>query len=246
MSNNVVFTSASTNDDPCAAFLVPPKGLVGKYRYYSARYGALHTICSYIGRYWFWWWLFVGPIVTRRYLRKWLASPGLHILNLGGGGVLSNQWLTADVTPRADVFIDITKPLPLPDGVADAVYSEEVIEHVDREVGQRMLKECFRILKPGGTLRLTTPSLDYFMGGAISSVEAVQQINDIFYCHGHRHVYTKASLAMALKQAGFIGIVQSSYRDAKSKYGGFDSHPARFAFAPAEWSQYWEADKPAK
>jgi len=245
MSNQTSPKSGSVRDNPCAAFLVPPAGMTGKFRYYSARYGIVHAICSYLGRFWPWLWLWVGPIVTRRYLKKWTASPGSHILNLGGGGVLSHQWLTADVTPRADVFMDITKTLPLPDGIADVVYSEEVIEHIDREVGQHMLKECFRVLKPGGTLRLTTPSLNFFMDRAVSIPEGIQQINDIFYRHGHRYIYTEAALSAALKEAGFISIVQSSYRDPKSKCGGFDSHPARFAFAPAEWSQYWEAEKPA-
>src|ERR1035437_4441072 len=131
MSNQTPSKSGSVSDDPCAAFLVPPKGMAGKLLYYSARYGTVHAICSYMGRFWPRLWLWVGPIISRRYLKKWASSPDPHILNLGGGSVLSHQWLTADVTPRADVFMDITKTLPLPDGIADVVYSEEVIEHID-------------------------------------------------------------------------------------------------------------------
>jgi predicted SAM-dependent methyltransferase len=168
------------------------------------------------------------------------------VLNLGGGGVLSNRWLTVDVTPRADVFMNITKPLPLPDATMDVVYSEEVIEHISRASGRQMLAECFRVLKPGGTLRLTTPSLDYFAKQALSNPAAVQQINDIFYGHGHQFIYSEAALRQVLVETGFVNIQSSSYRDAKAKYGSFDSHPVRFAFAPPEWSQYWEAEKPAK
>jgi predicted SAM-dependent methyltransferase len=188
----------------------------------------------------------VGPIVTRRYLKQWLGSSGPHILNLGGGGVLSIQWLTADVTARADVFMDATKSLPLPNAALDAVYSEEVIEHIDRQAGRRMLAECFRVLKPGGTIRLTTPSLDYFAKQVLSNPAAVQQINDIFYGHGHQFIYSEECLRQVLSETGFTNIRQSTYRDANSKYGSFDSHPARFAFAPPEWSQYWEAEKPLK
>ena len=184
--------------------------------------------------------------MTRRYLRGWLASPGPHILNLGGGGVLSNRWLTADVTPRADVFMNVMKPLPLPGAAVDVVYLEEVIEHINRQAGQQMLVECFRVLKPGGTLRLTTPSLDYFAKQVLFDPVAVQQINDIFYCHGHQFIYSVESLRRTLSETGFTNIQQSSYRDPNSKYGSFDSHPARFAFAPPEWSQYWEAEKPLK
>ena len=230
-------------EKPCVDFLVPPKNLWAKFQYYVARYGWLHAACGYIGRKWFTGWLWLGPFVTRRYLKKWLESSGPHILNLGGGGVLSHRWLTVDVTPRADVFMDITEALPLPDSSIDAVYSEEVIEHIDRENGQRMLIECYRVLKPGGIIRITTPSLDYFAKNALDTTNGVKTMNDIFYLHEHRFIYSEFELCLALKEAGFMNISKSSYRDANSKYGSFDSHPARFAFAPPEWSQYWEAQK---
>ena len=150
-------TSASQND-PLSTFLRPPAGSLAKLGYYSARYGLVHAICSYIGRKYFHFWFWVGPVVTRRHLRRWLAGPGPHVLNLGGGSLLSLRWLTADVDPRSDVFMNVTEPLPMPDNALDVVYSEEVIEHIDREAGGRMLAECFRVLKPEGTLRLTTPS----------------------------------------------------------------------------------------
>jgi predicted SAM-dependent methyltransferase len=217
-----------------------------KWAYYSARYGWLHALCSYGGRRWFRLWLWVGPLVTRRYLREWLAAPGPHILNLGGGGVLSNRWLTADVDPRADVFMNVTKPLPLPEATVDVVYSEEVIEHTDLQAARQMLAECLRALKPGGTLRLTTPSLDYFARQALSDPAAVQKMNDIFFCHGHQFIYSEELLRRTLSEAGFTNIRQSSYRDPHSEYGFFDSHAERFAFAPPEWSQYWEAEKPLK
>jgi predicted SAM-dependent methyltransferase len=157
---------------------------------------------------------------------------------------LSDRWLAADVDPRSDIFVDITRPLPFPNASLDVVYSEETIEHVDEYQGQTMLRECFRILRPGGTLRITTPSFDYLSSQALQDVQKVRQLNAIFYEHGHRFIYTEHALLSALKDTGFSGILKSTYRDPKSKYGVFDSHPARFPHAAPEWSQYWEADKP--
>jgi predicted SAM-dependent methyltransferase len=232
-------------EDPLAEMLRPPDSMLAKLSYYSRRYGTLHTICSYIGRHWLGFWCIVGPLVTRPYLRRWLRSRGPHVLNLGGGNVLFDRWLSGDMDPRSDVFMNVCQPLPLPDNSVDVVYSEEVIEHVPKTLGQSMLRECFRILKPGGTLRLTTPDLAYFAKRALEVKEAVSEINDIFYLHGHKHIYSRTELVDCLAAAGFADITVSSYRDPASRYGKFDTHPARVAYAPAEWSQFWEAEKPA-
>lgn len=229
---------------PLADLLSPPDGIVARFRHYCARYGFTHALLSFAGRHSFSLWQWIGPATTRPYLRRWLASDGPKILNLGGGIVLSNRWLTADIVPRADVYMSVVEPLPLPDACLDAVFSEEVIEHIPLERGRGMLRECWRVLRPGGLLRLTTPSLDYFARRALESAENAVEVNDIFYKHEHRHIYAEAELQRELLDAGFAGLRASSYRDPASCLGFLDSHPARHTFAPAEWSQYWECRKP--
>jgi SAM-dependent methyltransferase len=62
--------------------------------------------------------------------------------------------------PGADVrHGDITR-LPWEDGSFDRVLSGDVIEHLDRPDGERMLREAHRVLRPGGWLVLhTAPNL---------------------------------------------------------------------------------------
>jgi predicted SAM-dependent methyltransferase len=222
----------------------PPLRLLPRLRHYSRRYGLAHAVLSYAGRFSFGLWQLIGPAVTRPHLRRWLRADGVKILNLGGGNVLFDRWLTADVVPRADVHMNVTQPLPLPDSCLDAIYSEEVIEHISLEQGRAMLRECWRTLKPGGWLRITTPSLDHFARRALASPDHVAEINDIFYLHAHRHIYSEAELQREIAAAGFVNLLASSYRAANSRLGFLDSHPERHTFAPPEWSQYWEAQKP--
>jgi predicted SAM-dependent methyltransferase len=222
----------------------PPAGSFARLQHYGRRYGYCHAAMSFVGRFSFRFWQVIGPAVTRPHLRRWLKADQFKILNLGGGNVLFDRWLTADVVPRADVHMNVTRPLPLPDSCVDVVYSEEVIEHISRERGDAMLRECLRVLKPGGWLRLTTPSLDYFARRALASADHVPAINEIFYRHEHRHIYSEAELRAAIEAAGFVALRPSSYREPASRFGFLDSHPERVTYAPPEWSQYWEAQKP--
>lgn len=54
-------------------------------------------------------------------------------------------------------------PLPLRDGYASTCFMGEVLEHLSDP--RRVLEEIFRVLRPGGTLILTTPLGKMHVGG---------------------------------------------------------------------------------
>jgi predicted SAM-dependent methyltransferase len=217
--------------------------LLNKFSFYRRKYGTFHAICSYIGRHNKRIWKLVGPIATRRYVRNWLATTEHRILNLGGGGNCMPDCLTVDIDPRADAYVDVTSQLPFEDASIDAIFCEEVIEHVDLSLGQDLLRECWRVLVPGGVLRLTTPDLDWFAGRASRTPAGCNDINTIFYAHEHRYLYTQQALKSSCQAAGLINIKVSSYRDAHSRLGYLDSHAERFN-RPPQISQYLEMEKP--
>jgi SAM-dependent methyltransferase len=62
--------------------------------------------------------------------------------------------------PDADVVLDGQGRVPLPDASFDLVLSTQVLEHV--EDTQLHLDECFRLLRPGGTLVLSTHGVMYY------------------------------------------------------------------------------------
>lgn len=185
-------------------------------------------------------WRVAGRILTRHEIKRWhrQTSPR-DVLNLGGGSNRMPGTMTLDRDPMADAWLDVTQPLPFDDQSADRIFLEEVIEHISLDAGRQLLAECYRVLEPGGVLRITTPDPEYF----------VQQgdcdgLNRIFYDHGHQYVYTRERLRAEAMAAGFEYRL-SSYRDPSSRLGHLDTHPARFNHSP-DISQYVELTRPAQ
>lgn len=57
------------------------------------------------------------------------------------------------------LFVDMNSRFPLKDEVADIVLCQEGIEHVPNQLN--LMEELNRVLKPGGKLLITTPSLSH-------------------------------------------------------------------------------------
>jgi predicted SAM-dependent methyltransferase len=55
---------------------------------------------------------------------------------------------------------DCRKPIPFADASVDFIYTSHFIEHLYRFETERFLRECWRILNPGGTIRVVVPDLE--------------------------------------------------------------------------------------
>lgn len=85
-------------------------------------------------------------------------------VNLGCGSVFveSPEWLNLDFTPFSPAVkrANLLGRLPLKDASIDLVYSSHFLEHVPREIVPSLLSECYRVLAPGGVIRLVLPDLE--------------------------------------------------------------------------------------
>jgi predicted SAM-dependent methyltransferase len=54
---------------------------------------------------------------------------------------------------------DVRNPLPFPTDSADVIYSSHLLEHLYFEEAGKLVRECFRVLKAGGVLRVVVPDL---------------------------------------------------------------------------------------
>jgi predicted SAM-dependent methyltransferase len=89
--------------------------------------------------------------------RKWLRS-ALVALRLLPRSMAAVEY------PANVRRLDITRPLPFPDGSFDAVFSSHTLEHLYLSQTKSLLRECLRVLRPGGVARHVVPDLGALCG----------------------------------------------------------------------------------
>lgn len=85
-----------------------------------------------------------------------------RMLNIGCGRRYHCDWTNLDLGESdPDVIThDVTKGLPFESSVFSAVYHSHLLEHLEPFQGRALTHECFRVLKPGGVLRIVVPDLE--------------------------------------------------------------------------------------
>lgn len=162
-------------------------------------------------------------------IKNYLASNHVRKLQIGAGPFALDGWLSTDIAPASDriIFMDAADIFPFADGSFDYVFSEHMIEHLTLQQGLFMLKECRRVLKPGGIIRIATPNLEILLGlyasqgldaksdnyikwitdtflTGVGVYRASLVINKAFQNWGHKFLYDGDLLSLALREAGFI------------------------------------------
>jgi predicted SAM-dependent methyltransferase len=90
------------------------------------------------------------------------ARPNPYFVNLGCGGCFHSEWVNLDFVSQSPDVIqhDLRTRLPLNDGSCAVVYHSHVLEHFPRAFAPSFLQECYRVLVPGGLLRVVVPDLE--------------------------------------------------------------------------------------
>lgn len=87
---------------------------------------------------------------------------------------------------------DVLNGLLYADNNFDKIIMLEVLEHLPEHTEKKALKECYRLLKPGGTLIISTPHNNLLS----------ERLDPAWWLRGHRH-YDHRVLQSLLRDAGF-------------------------------------------
>lgn len=168
----------------------------------------------------------------RQIVREYVATHPVRKLQLGSGLKLLDGWLNSDCSLvfKSPCFLDVTRPFPIEDAQFDYVFTEHLIEHLTFKEGQNLLRESYRVLKPGGKIRVACPDLMKVIGlYAAPKTEARQQyikhcvdcsladigiynecfvINNAVRNWGHKFLYDEQTMKLAMERVGFKDAVR--------------------------------------
>jgi predicted SAM-dependent methyltransferase len=189
-------------------------------------------------------------------------------LNLGCGPIQAATWVNVDGSNRAwlasrlpwldrlivalrlvaptefgaeTLYANLLRPFPWKDNDVEAIYMGEILEHFTQEEGKRVLRECYRVLKPGGVLRIRVPDNAHFWKTYIENYESTKQKTRGEWClthtrwtamyfqdicvrrprlwqsmgHYHKWAYDEISLILMVESLGFQNVERKTFHQSR-------------------------------
>lgn len=212
-----------------------------------------------------------GHVARHFAVQRFLRHDGPKYLQVGGGYHVKKgaDWLNADII-AGDIYSNATKRLPLPDESIDMIFTEQFIEHLPPAGGRGFLKEAFRVLKPGGVIRQSTPDMRRLVTIYLDQSNSVerqtvvdrhirvhrpndqlilrngcQYLNDQMRLWGHQYVYDEETLRALTESIGFTNFRWVSFgHSERPELSNLERH-ADSDWMKTEISMFCEAEKPA-
>lgn len=176
----------------------------------------------------------------------------LRRLNWGCGAITPFGWVNADIgyAPGIDVVADIRCGLLLPENAFDYVVSIHAMPELSYTELDVAFSELYRVLKPGGVLRLGLPDMDlairayldgdvdYFLidDNVVRSL-AGKMVVQLTWFGRSRSMYTWEFTKELLERNRFVNVRRGAFQQTASTLPGIldlDNRPLESLFVEAE------------
>ena len=156
-------------------------------------------------------------------------------IHLGCGKRDFDGWVNVDLAdfPHIHHRTSVDDLSIFDDGIADVIYSSHTLEYFDRQEAIVVLKECKRVLKPNGILRVAVPDIDALiqvyqnsknlkniLGPIYGRMEL--NLNDKIEYIYHKTCYNYLDLKQILLECGFFSVKRYNWKE--TDHAQFDDH----------------------
>jgi predicted SAM-dependent methyltransferase len=139
---------------------------------------------------------------------------GEVLLNLGSGYVTHPSFINIDALPARHIHYiqNVDNLRPFADQSVDLIYVSHCLEHISYHRVDEVLAEWYRVLKPGGVLRLGVPDFDALLSVYNATGQDIESILPVLYggqdydLNAHYSMFTLRSLTARLKRVGFSAV----------------------------------------
>jgi predicted SAM-dependent methyltransferase len=101
----------------------------------------------------------------------------MKYLNLGCGNRFFGDWVNVDFVSTGPCVQshNLLEGIPFPNESFDIIYHSHVLEHFKKADAIGFVKECFRVLKPKGVLRVVVPDLEQIVKEYLMNLEGAKR-----------------------------------------------------------------------
>lgn len=135
----------------------------------------------------------------------------------GRNPLKSGEFLNVDIVPlpKVDLVFDIRGRFPFEESAIAEIFSAATLEHFRRHHQEHILREFFRILQPGGLLRISTPDLEAIARGILEGGDLALINQHLFGKYKseetedydvHRWMFPAGAMMELLRAIGFTAI----------------------------------------
>lgn len=171
------------------------------------------------------------------------------LVNLGCGKDYRPGYTNVDVNLwfKSDMWLDLRNRLPFADGSVEGIFTAHVLEHFPLDETVRIIRECHRVLRADGVLRVVVPDVElaiqaYVNGDHSYFHGAGESLGRRFSDHvldnsNHRLVFDFSFMDELLRDAGFRDVRRCQPHEGSSplsvRMSELDNRPEISLYAEA-------------